>query len=263
VTEITYRDMQRIAPLFEGVEETMLWSCLEGAMGRAWADDRESPRCARVITGDFCIFAGDASAPGAAELLRTLPPLPGAVLVPQGGAWAALIEQTLGPAVRKSERYATQKDPACFDRAHLRGIVSALPAGFLLRAVDEAGYRAALSAPWSRDLCSQFRGWADYEARGCGFLVWYGGRPVSGASSYTVYSGGIEIEVDTHPAFRRRGLAAAASAALILRCLEQGRYPSWDAANRASLALAEKLGYRFSHAYPAYLLGTAGGEQKN
>ncbi len=58
--------------------------------------------------------------------------------------------------------------------------------------------------------------------------------------------------MDTHPACRGQGLATAASAALLLACLDRGLYPSWDAHTRQSLALAEKLGYRYSHAYPAY-----------
>ena len=50
------------------------------------------------------------------------------------------------------------------------------------------------------------------------------------ASSYTVYRGGIEIEIDTHPDHRRRGLARACGAALMLECLKRGLY-SWDAQN--------------------------------
>ena len=38
--------------------------------------------------------------------------------------------------------------------------------------------------------------------------------------------------------------APACGAALVLTCLARGLYPSWDAANRESVALAEKLGYR-------------------
>ena len=34
--------------------------------------------------------------------------------------------------------------------------------------------------------------------------------------------------------------------------LEEGLYPSWDAHNMDSVRLAEKLGYKFSHAYTAY-----------
>ena len=78
------------------------------------------------------------------------------------------------------------------------------------------------------------------------------GRIVSGASSYTRYIEGIEIEVDTVTEELRKGLALVACAALILRCLDEGLYPSWDAQNMASVHLAEKLGYEFDHEYTAY-----------
>ena len=78
------------------------------------------------------------------------------------------------------------------------------------------------------------------------------GEVLSGASSYSVYDGGIEIEIDTREDCRRRGLAAACAARLILACLDRGWYPNWDAANPASAALAEKLGYRVARAYAAY-----------
>ena len=39
---------------------------------------------------------------------------------------------------------------------------------------------------------------------------------------------------------------------LIRACLREGLYPSWDAANPASVRLAEKLGYEFSHTYVCY-----------
>jgi hypothetical protein len=41
-------------------------------------------------------------------------------------------------------------------------------------------------------------------------------------------------------------------AALMLRCLDEGLYPSWDAQNMNSVRMAEKLGYEFSHGYAAY-----------
>ena len=75
---------------------------------------------------------------------------------------------------------------------------------------------------------------------------------VAGASSYSGYQGGIEIEIDTKEAYRRQGMAYACGARLILECLERGWYPSWDAQNLWSVALAQKLGYHFEHEYTAY-----------
>ena len=124
-----------VAALFEGWEETLIWSCLSGSMGEIYADDAAHPRCAAAIIGDFSFLAGDA-----------------------------------------------------------------------------------------------------------------------GASSYTWYPGGIEIEIVTRQDVQRCGLGSACASQLILNCLDRGLYPSWDAANKTSLHLAESLGYAFSHEYAAYWL---------
>nr|MCR5273679.1 GNAT family N-acetyltransferase [Lachnospiraceae bacterium] len=78
------------------------------------------------------------------------------------------------------------------------------------------------------------------------------GRVVAGASSFSRYKEGIEIEVDTLKEERRKGLALVSCAALILKCLDEGLYPSWDAQNMNSVRLAEKLGYEFDYEYSAY-----------
>ena len=52
-------DLKKIAPLFEGWEETMVWSCLQGCMGYAIVDHEETPRAAQLVVGDFCFFAGE------------------------------------------------------------------------------------------------------------------------------------------------------------------------------------------------------------
>ena len=75
---------------------------------------------------------------------------------------------------------------------------------------------------------------------------------VAGAFSYTRYKEGIEIEVDTIESERRKHLAKVACTSLILECLKEGLYPSWDAQNVNSVHLAEKLGYEFDHEYVAY-----------
>ncbi len=89
---------------------------------------------------------------------------------------------------------------------------------------------------------------------GLGFVAVKDGEIVAGASSYLVYHGGLEIEIDTRMDHRRRGLAYACGAKLILECLNRGIYPSWDAHNLASVSLAEKLGYHLDYEYLAYEL---------
>ena len=84
---------------------------------------------------------------------------------------------------------------------------------------------------------------------GRGQAVLKDGRIVSGAASALRYRDGIEIETDTKKEERQKGLASSACAALILACLDEGLYPGWDAANRLSVKLAEKLGCEFDRKY--------------
>ena len=90
-----------------------------------------------------------------------------------------------------------------------------------------------------------------FNLRKIGVVISKDGLIISGASSYSRYQNGIEIEIDTRKEYRRNGFACICAAKLILECLKRNLYPSWDAHNKASAALAEKLGYHYSHAYTA------------
>ena len=158
-----------------------------------------------------------------------------------------------GKRAQPVTRYAFHKDSGGFRPELLSLWARALPPGGELVPLS-ACYVEAQRGDWSADLVSQFGSAEEYARRGLGFGLRLNGVLVSGASSYTIYNQGIEIEIDTRPGFWRRGYAAICASRLILECLSRGLYPSWDAANPASKALAEKLGYRFSHAYPAFRL---------
>ena len=237
-------------PLFDGWDETMIWSCLEGIMGRIYGDDPLHPSCAAAFIGDFIFFAGIPCE----ELAAFRPPLDlkdFRIMVPQNKYWENMLLSVYGEQARPIQRYATKKDPHGFDAGRLSCLASRLPEGFQAAPIDEAFFRQCRQETWSADLVSQFPDWEDFSRLGLGVVIHKDGVVVSGASSYTRYRDGIEIQVDTREDFRRRGLAFICAARLILECLDRGLYPSWDAHNRASLALAEKLGYTFSHAYSA------------
>ena len=246
-------DPAAVAPLFEGWPETLIRAALDGCMGCAYANPART--AAQIVSGDFVFFAGDAACADAYALVAHLPPAFTAgtlLMVPRDPAWAALIRNAFGSNAVPDERYAFRRDVYCFDPVKLKGFQTALPPGVQLHPLDASLYRAALMENWSRDLVSQFADEADYLTRGLGFMALAGGEPVAGASSYVVCHGGLEIEIDTRADYRRQGLALACSAALIQASLQRGLFPSWDAANLASVALAEKLGYVLDHAYPIY-----------
>ena len=72
---------EKIANLFNGAEETIIYSCLEGAMGILAADEDEDPQSAYAAAGDFCFFAGK---PDEALIERALNSLSASVFVPRG-----------------------------------------------------------------------------------------------------------------------------------------------------------------------------------
>lgn len=239
-------NISKIASFFSEWDETMIWSCLQGYMGRAIPDDEDHPTAAQIVVGDFCFFAGE---PNVSLVERGAAP----ILVPQNEEWSRMIEAVWINRVNPATRYAIQKDPDAFSMEKLMGYAGSLDKEYTLRLFDEEIYQMAQSESWSADFCSQFTDYCDFHKRGLGVAVMHQGKLVAGASSYTVYDGGIEIEIDTKPEFRRKGLATACGAELIRECRKRGLYPSWDAHDLRSVALAEKLGYRMDHPYGVFI----------
>ena len=52
-------ERERAAQLFDGWQETMIWSCLQGVMGSLYVDQTNNPSSAGVRLGDFCFLAGE------------------------------------------------------------------------------------------------------------------------------------------------------------------------------------------------------------
>ena len=238
-------DRSKAAYLFEGWEETLIYSCLQNVMGKIFVTDPDEPVSACAYVGCFGFVAGEPNR----ELLENKPE-GFSIITPQNEAWAALIEEVYSN-VRKVTRYAIKKDTV-FDTAALQKNIDALPAGYEINEIDQDLYDKCMEDPVTRDFVSSFADKQQYLELGRGIVILKDGRIVSGASSYTRYIEGIEIEVDTVEAERRNHLATAACSALILRCLKENLYPSWDAQNMNSVRLAEKLGYEFDHEYIAY-----------
>lgn len=247
-----------VAPLFENWDETLIWTALQGMMGKVWTvGETPIPAVACCHTGDFVFPAGDVNSRQALQLLECLKEQLGdrfAILTPQNEAWSRLIQQVFSEKARKGERYAICKNADAFDREHLERLAVKLPQGVTLKPIAGQVYHQVMAQDWSRDFCSQFDGKEDFANRGLGVAAMYQGEVIGGASSYIVYRSGIEIEVDTREDWRRKGVATACCARLILNCLKKGWYPSWDAANRESVALASKLGYQEKGAYPVWFV---------
>lgn len=248
---IQIQNTEKVRGIFKEWQETIIWSCLERTMGDVFADASESPESAMAILGDFCFLSGRPNRELAAykpeQWERSF-----VIMVPQNEEWGALVTEVYGNRAKKVIRYAIKKENDVWDRDKLKQAVDSLSDGFVMQMIDRRMFEEAGKNVWMEDLVSQYSNFEQYEEMGLGVVVLKDGVPVSGASSYSSYPGGIEIQIDTRMDFRRKGLAYACGAKLILECIRKGWYPSWDAHNMWSVNLAEKLGYHYDRKYTAF-----------
>lgn len=244
-------DTKMVEDLFDNWQETIIWSCLQNVMGAIYSDNLEKPLSAMAILGDFCFYAGVPKE----ELILYKPEeckQDFIIMVPQNEDWADLIVKSYGDKAKRVIRYAIKKESNVFDKDKLQKVVDTLEPEYSLQMINEEIYNMCRSMEWSKDLVAQYKDYEMYKRLGLGVVIIKDGTLVSGASSYSSYRDGIEIEIDTKEEYRRKGLAYVCGAKLILECLERNLYPSWDAHNKGSVALAEKLGYHFDHEYIVY-----------
>ena len=189
----------------------MIYSSLEGVLGEVYAECANGiPVSAVCVVADFAFFAGKPSS----NLLTYDFGKPFLILTPRDTMWQSCMERTLAPnedtvqldnviegpygKVQKACRYAFRKDTA-FDCTHLALLKDRVPGGYTLHPIREQAYRECLETPWSRDLVANYASYEDYHTHARGYVIreTTRGAIVAGASAYTYYSGGIEIEVDT------------------------------------------------------------------
>ncbi len=239
------------AELFRNWNETMIWSCLQGVMGELYADSGEYPESGMAVLGDFCFFAGKPNRELVAYKSKHYKK-DFIIMTANTPEWFSLIESVYHNKAKKTIRYATAKDTV-FDDKKLMDLAKIKREDIILQHLTPEWFAECKQQDWSRDFVALYADYNEYQRLGAvGVLALHNGVPVSGASAYSAFQNGIEIEIGTRKEYRRQGLATACGAKLILECLNRGWYPSWDAANPASLALAEKLGYRLEHEYVAY-----------
>lgn len=243
---------KKLIPMFDGMDDTVILSCLQGHMGSAWVDDLENPTVVQVKVGIFVFFAGNPNAKMAEELLCNLSDYN--LVIVNTDEWKKRIESVHKGSLEKFQRYNFKKNPEHLDKNHIQNLLSPLPEGYELKKIDASIVNEPSFHALSEDFTAQFDSNEDFINRGVGFVILNGGQVVCGATSFSIYDDGIEIEIATDPRHRRKGLATITASALILDCLDKGIYPSWDAANKESVILAEKLGYIFKESYDTYFI---------
>ena len=252
--ELLRNERRIIRPLCKNrKDDVVLWSCIEGNIGRVWVNSKESLSYAVVVAADFCFLLGlfEQADYEAIENILT-EHCRRKVIISEDKSLDSFIESQFSNSFRRSKRYEFNKAHTKFDRQQLHGFALSVEPEYKVVKMNETLYYQALKDGFTADFCSFFSSLEEFLKHGIGYVVVYNDKIVAGASSYTYCEGNIEITIGTKEDFRRKGLALACASRLILDCLGRNIHPRWDAANKESVALAEKLGYHFEKGYEVY-----------
>lgn len=253
-------------PLFAGLKNrTAIQAVIEGnSPGRIFVDNQEHPSAAFMWNPfRYSYLAGEPSNDSFTVSLRRLLAeelLPQAanshdptlVLYPYPESWGERVDLIIGDygpikLTRQTFVFNPVKSP------YLGWQHRVLP-GLQMRRVDERLLEQI--SPLAEAVQVLWRSPADFVAMGLGYCLLDGEQVVS--TCFSAFAGGNqrEIGIDTHPAYRRRGLATLTASALIDHCLQNDWIPGWECwtDNVPSVKLAEKLGFERHSGYPVYFI---------
>jgi len=247
-------ERKEVVNLFSGIDDSMIIAYRQGYMGDAFIDRYPDPTVGMMSSGEYTFFGGDANSKEAEELVKAVFQLiPGnettATFAESEPDWEKTLLSVPENNPKSVPRFGIVQRDYDFDQKKLRSFVEALPEGYEIKEFDMDLYDQAMSEDWSKEFCEIFDSGEDYLKRGFGIAAVQDGKLISATSTQTVYDGGTEIQIATHPDYRKRGLAKPTAAAFILECIKRNMRPHWDAANKISLRIALDLGYEYRGEY--------------
>ncbi len=245
-------DRTKVRPIFEAHRRAraVIFPALDQGRGNLWTNSLESPTVARLQLAIINALAGDSTSPDAEEIVRIIEPMQ--LVFGPDDEWTGLIKEIWGERMGIQPR--TLLSPKSLDLDNLRNLRKKIPSEYTLERMDletikGVDKRRAMHIP------TFFGSSEDFFKMGIAYCIKHEGKVVSMASTFTPFTDEFEIQVDTlNPEHRRKGLATAVSAALMVHALENGLVPHWDAANEASIDLALKLGYTDPDRWEGYYL---------
>ena len=248
-TRLEGPDRVRVAPLFaEHVRGRLeIDSVIEDqSHGIVVVDDESNPTVAQVTLFDEgrtlstnTWYGGDLSHPILEEWI-THPP---SGVVPESPAWEDRLVGIRGVPDRRVPCYEYDYD--ALDPAHLETIANRITDDVRIDGID-LDLARRIVAGYVPSFANNFASLEDFVERGIGFCALVDDEPALVVSSNVVSKTGIRPGYKMNPAHgsARLPLSSAATAALLLACLEESREVHWHITQvRGRLLLAERLGF--------------------
>lgn len=230
-------------PLFQGLEylEALVLGILTSDLGKVYVDDLNNPVNSMLVYEEAMLVAFGGSGVGATavELFSKIPKR--AAFVYPNEKWAALIKEYFNGKLKFQTR--TKFSSANLDIEKIRKLKDVIPEGYIIVKINDDVIDKFEERTVSK--ISRFCGSIDnFRKNGFGFCALYNGKIAADITNGGIsYKNAFEIDIETHPDHRRRGLATVLAAYMIEYSLENGLDPRWDAENKPSADFALKLGY--------------------
>ncbi|MCL2591891.1 MAG: GNAT family N-acetyltransferase [Defluviitaleaceae bacterium] len=249
---LNVKQKELIKPLFCNTNGTFVKSYFDGYHGVGLVDNSNNPTYAQIIVGPFKYIAG--SIPNKQESSMFLEYIPLNYkynyfsIIPIEELWSDTIKNVYKYRYQERTRYAFQHMNE-FDikklNQYARFSDSVIP-------IDKKMYETLTNDVELQDLIGIFTNYDDFSKNGFGYCLKHDNVIIAGASSYSRYLNGIEIQINVLKRYKKQGLGLLCGAVLMLNCIKKGLYPSSDSANEDGLLISKALGYKFKNEYKIF-----------
>lgn len=208
-------------------------------------DNLIDPVAAQIEHGTFTVFAGSPDKTTAAPFIAALKGPCG--IQPSPAQWLEWIKVTWNNRIQVFKRYTFSHHH--LEKNKLQALIARHPLKNNIQKIDLAIATRLRNDDWGRYHFLNYHSAAHFIEQSTGYCIMEGDVIAAACTAALVCSKGIEMNIITHPEFRKKGLATIVAASMITDCLEKGLEPHWDAANDISKTLALKLGYKEAGSY--------------
>lgn len=232
---------------FKEIKFYMTKTALQGYMGEVLVDNIENPEFAMVLFGRFCFIDGNSNSQKLRQALMELDDYYKTIIANEN--LYKIIEDVYKDKYEIDKRYSIKKDTK-FNKEKLEELSLTTSNEYKIEKIDENNYKQIKE---TNSFSCNITMSQNFEKYGIGFCAKNkNDEIVAVIVSNGIYDDGLEINIKIEENDRHKGLGTALGANMILECLKQNKYPSWDAANIDSVGLAEKLGYEVDSEYRIY-----------
>ena len=223
-------------------------TAMQGFMGKLLTDNDKNPSCVIALVGRNCFIDGNGKEEYIEKILNSLDKYYKVIIANE--KYFEVIEKFYKNKFQIASRFSTKRNTK-FDDKQLRKLLNEKLDFYEVKKIDKELLEIIAK---TNSYVTNIEISENYENYGIGFCaINKNNNEIIGiATSNAVYDDGIEINLKVSEEYRRKKIATVLCSNLILECLNRNIHPYWDAFNKNSLKLAEKLGYELEEEYKTY-----------